>query len=389
MVALNKFEGYPRRRWPLPVDPSGPPMAYPEPMPTYIPSMTPPATTAPPAPMAQAPAAPTDTAYPPTGFQEPQQAPETSPEDDEFDRQIQEEQAEADWTRMTNRATAVLKVEADMQKARNALAEAKQKAMQRPSAEAPSEPLNKVFNRYVKGKAPMPTFEEYKASVRKPAPAEALSWTEEAPELQEFYSAGGTPEELRGIRKEEADRITLEKYAPQYAAPFQDLTFEEGRELVGRQREHREATMAPIREKLASIRERRKELRRERKAPTGWDIMRHKEEVAGIKAGQPTGEAPRFPRGQIGVIDNEILELETELEAHDKTEPWVFGKGEWQAERDRLTDRLNSLKAERREIAGLEGGSELTEEIARQILAEAGGDKERARQIAKQRGYSF
>jgi len=283
--------------------------------------MTPPATAAPPQP-----AAPTDIAYPPTGFQQPQQALEVSPEDDEFNRQMEEEQVEADWTRMTKRETAVLKVEAEMQKARNAVAEAHQKATQSPSAEAPSEPLNKVFNRYVKGKAPMPTLEEYKASVRAPSGAEALSWTEEAPELQDFYSAGGTPEELRGIRKEEADRITLEKYAPQYAAPFQDLTFGQGRELVGRQREHREATMAPMRTRLSEISERRKKLRRESKAPTAWDMMEHKEKVARIKAGEPVPlkpEPPRYARGhQLGVIDNEILELEAEIAEHDKAKPY-------------------------------------------------------------------
>lgn len=292
MVAINRY------RWPLPTDPSGPPMTYPEPMPTFIPSMAPPATAAPPAPMAQAPAAPTDIAYPPAGFQKPQAtAPETSQEDEEFNRQMEEERVEADWTRMSKRATAVLKVEADMQKARNAVAEAHKKATQRPSLEAPDEPLNRVFDKYVKGHAPMPTLEEYKASVRKPAPAEALSWTREAPELQDFYSAGGTPEELRGLRKEEADRITLAKYAPQYVAPFQDLTFGEGRELVGRQRAHREATMAPIREKLAGISERRKELKRLRKPPTWQDIFEQEQEVARIKA--PRAPTPSSPYGKL------------------------------------------------------------------------------------------
>ena len=40
-------------------------------------------------------------------------------------------------------------------------------------------------------------------------------------------------------------------------------------------------------------------------------------------------------------------------------------------------------------IKTTEGIKQLTEEEARGILREAGGDKEKARQIARQRGYNF
>lgn len=285
------------------------------------PTFTPPATAIPQASMA----APTadDVAYSPIGFQEPSAAPEdwqlegmitpemrTAPgapsEDYEFDRQMEDEAAEAQALKQIEKKTGWNKHRSDYLSALY-----KVKVQLRKLAEEDQEAKAR--------KAPA-TYEEHKAELRAPTGAEALGWTGEAPGLQDFIIAGGTPEELRGIRQEEADRITLEKYAPQYIAPSgpdvrtlqrrkageylaspeaipeehrERLTewagefeteFERNRELVRRQREHREATMAPIRAKLADISEQRKKLRREAKAPTGWDVMEHREKLAEIKA---------------------------------------------------------------------------------------------------------
>lgn len=382
MVAVNRF------RWPV-FDPSEPPYpAYPENVPAFMPPTAPVMGSSAPAvfpssfvpPTAETP--PEATTYPPMGFEAPQAtagAPEATPEDDQFEQQLEQRRAEAEELQEIERETERLKADTKLLKAQNAM----RKAQEEKAKIAPRESAVQTGVKQLKEKA------------RHPTGREALSWRGRggyvspgqpaSQGLQDYIIAGGSMEELRDIRLKAAQKMLR---APEYVA---DLGPSKAPEIMALHARHLER-MAPIQAQIAEVRARRRQLRRELRPPTAWDILRHKERLAELKA-EP--EPPRYLREhgrkkdvtRLGVIDNEILETESELAAHDESEPRFFGKDKWQAQRDKITTSLDTLKAERRKTAGF--GTTLDTETARQILIEAGGDKERARQIARQRGYSF
>ncbi len=392
MVAKNVK----RYRWPLPYDPSAPPEP---PMAEAPPSFqyTPPARFGQPPALADMPPITAEDAMAPqpeTAY--PQAAPElmpaaqevaNAPIPEELDwqgrqqQQLEEMRQEAEELKEMEKETDRLKRDTNLLKAQNAMAKAQE---DKTKLTAPREGQVQAGTRKLKEQA------------RRPSGREALSWRggdrvtgrPASTGLQEYIIQGGTVPDLREIRQQAAQEQVLKEYAPQFIARPSGAT---GEDIAGLQAAHEER-MAPILADLAGIRARREEYRRMSRPPSPWDVMQHKERVAEIKAGPPElakTEEPRHRRGQqIDVLTGEIQDAMAELAEHDKNKLSFFGKDEWQTQRDEIVARLNSLYEESRGVAGLRG-SALTEEIAMRILAEAGGDKEKARQIARKRGYSF
>lgn len=370
MVAVNVRRK--KYRWELPYDPSAPPMIPETAAPPSF-QYTPPAGfVQPPALGDMPPITAEDVMAPQPETAYPQASPEmlSAAQDvvstgipPELDWQAQQQQQleqmrqEAEELREMEKETERLKKSTALLKAQNAMDKAQE---DKAKLTAPREEGVRAGVQRLKEKA------------RRPSGREALSWRggdrvtgrPASQGLQEYIIHGGTVPELRGIRQRAAEEQVLKEYAPQFVA--RPTTVSRAPEITALHEAHKER-MAPILAEIADIGEAKRELRRRRKPPTQWAIMAHKERVARIAAGPPElpkKEEPRYARGhQIGVLENEILELEAELAEMDKQEPsiWTWDKynrGEWQTARDEIVARLNTLKAERRKIAGLTSGTQ-------------------------------
>lgn len=140
------------------------------------------------------------------------------------------------------------------------------------------------------------------------------------------------------------------------------------------------ATAKPLDPATAALREQQTELARVRQ-----DQSRASAEAARARAKRlttlpPYGYSPYTPANQLSLM---LARANAQLEDMLPDDP---GYDEAIAQRDAIADQLSRQFPTQRQAGGVKA---LDRETAQKILEEAQGDKNRAREIARERGYTF